>query len=103
MDEIKKPVIPSIAGILFIISGVLAIIAYLPLLSIEDQGFFGLFGCIISILSILTGIFSLQKKQWKLVIFGSFICLFFFLPLIIPGILSSIGLILVFMSKKDFE
>ena len=103
MDEIKKPVIPSIAGILFIISGVLAIIVYLPLLSIEDQGFFGLFGCIISILSILTGIFSLQKKQWKLVIFGSFICLFFFLPLIIPGILTSIGLILAFMSKKDFE
>jgi len=103
MDELKKPFIPVTAGMMLILSGFLAIVAFLGLLFNEQYLIFGIIGCIISIFPILAGILAIKRKQWPLVVIGCIICLFIFIPLIIPGILASIGFILVVISKKDFQ
>ena len=103
MDELKKPLIPITAGMLLILSGVLAIVVFLGLLFSERHLIFGIIGCIITIFPVLAGILAIKRKQWPLVVIGCIICLFIFIPLIIPGILVSIGFILVLISKKEFH
>lgn len=103
MDELKKPLIPITAGMMLILSGILAIVLFLGLLLSEQYLIFGIIGCIIAIFPILAGILAIKRKQWPLVVIGCVICLFIFIPLIIPGILASIGLILIFISKKEFQ
>ena len=104
MDELKNPLIPITAGMLLILSGIFAIVVvFLGLLFSEQYLIFGIIGCIIAIFPILAGILAIKRKQWPLVVIGCIICLFIFIPLIIPGILASIGLILIFISKKEFH
>ena len=103
MDELKKPFIPITAGALLILSGFLAIYIILAILFNEQNLIFGIIGCIISIFPVFAGILAIKRKQWPLIVIGCVICLFIFIPLIIPGILASIGLILIFISKKEFH
>ena len=105
MDELKKQLIPITAGMLLILSGVLAIIVLLiPLLFTEQYVIFGAIGCILSIFPILSGILAIKRKLWMMVFIGSIIGLFTLLtPLIISGILASIGFILIVISKKEFQ
>ena len=103
MDAANKPFIPLIAGVLLILSGFIAIAIILVLLFNEQNLIFGIIGCIIAIFPVLAGILAIKRKQWPLVIIGCIICLFIFIPLIIPGILASIGFILIVISKKDFQ
>jgi len=103
MDAANKLLIPITAGMLLILSGFLAIVVFLGLLFSEQYLIFGIIGCIISIFTVLAGILAIKRKQWPLVVIGCIICLFIFIPLIIPGILASIGLILIVISKKEFQ
>jgi len=103
MDAANKPFIPLIAGVLLILSGFIAIAIILVLLFNEQNLIFGIIGCIIAIFPVLAGILAIKRKQWPLVIIGCIICLFIFIPLIIPGILASIGFILIVISKKEFQ
>lgn len=104
MDELKKPLIPITAGILLILSGVLAIIVWISLFSNEQYIIFGTIGCILAIFPILAGILAIKRKLWMMVFIGSIIGLFTLLtPLIVSGILASIGFILIVISKKEFH
>ena len=105
MDELKKPLIPITAGILLILSGVLAIIVlWIPLFYNEQYIIYGITGGILSIFPILAGILAIKRKLWMIAFIGSIIGLFTLLtPLIISGILASIGFILIVISKKEFQ
>ena len=104
MDELKKPLIPITAGMLLILSGVLAIIAWILLFFNEQKIIFGIICCILSIFPILAGILAIKRKLWMIVFLGASIGLFTILtPLIISGILASIGFILIVISKKEFH
>ena len=105
MDELKKPLIPITAGILLILSGVLAIIVlWIPLFCNEQYIIYGIIGCILSIFPILAGILAIKRKLWMISFIGSIIGLFTILtPLIESGILASIGFILIVISKKEFQ
>lgn len=103
MDELKKPLIPITAGMMLILSGILAIVVFLGLLLSEQYLIFGIIGCIIAVFPVLAGILAIKRKQWPLIVIGCIICLFIFIPLIIPGILASIGIILISISKKEFH
>lgn len=104
MDELKKTLIPTTAGMLLILSGVLAIIVWISLLSNEQYIIFGIMGCVLAIFPILAGILAIKRKLWMMVFIGSIIGLFTLLtPLIISGVLASIGSILIVISKKEFH
>jgi len=105
MNAANKLLIPITAGMLLILSGILAIIAlWIPLFFTEQYIIFGTIGCILSIFPILAGILSIKRKLWTITFIGAGIGLFTILtPLIISGILASIGLILIVISKKDFQ
>ena len=104
MDAANKPFIPLIAGMLLILSGVLAIIVWIQFFYKESLIPYGIIGCILAIFPIIAGMLSIKRKLWKIAFIGASIGLFTILtPLIISGILASIGFILIVISKKDFE
>ena len=117
---------PLIAGILLLISGILGILTWIAALSIDlsmidlsmmelqnmtfspDQlkaiiNICALIGIIFSVLPILGGILCIQKKAW----IGAFICSIFGLftigPFFISSILALIALVLIVMSKEQFD
>ena len=104
MDELKKPLIPITAGILLILSGILAIIVWIQFFYNEQYIIYGITGGILAIFPILAGILAIKRKLWMISFIGSIIGLFTLLtPLIISGVLASIGFILIVISKKDFQ
>lgn len=60
-------------------------------------------GIVLSIFPILGGVLSLKKKLWGVSLGCAIIGLFTFLPIIFPGILCLIALILIMLSKEEFE
>jgi len=121
---------PLIAGILLIIAGAFSIIIWIPILAVDTtmieqvvditqfqqidpsitienvKEFFNIcatVGIIISIFTILGGILSIKRKQWGIALSLSIIGLYGFFPLIIGGILSFIALILIALSRKEFQ
>jgi len=121
---------PLIAGILLVIAGVSSIIIWVPIIvadttmieqavditqfqqidpSITIENIKELFnicatvGIIISIFTILGGILSIKRKQWGIALSLSIIGLYGIFPLIIGGILSFIALILIALSRKEFQ
>ena len=67
MDGKNKSIIPITAGILLILSGILAIIVlWIPLFYNEQYIIFGIIGCILSIFPILAGILSIKRKLWMI-------------------------------------
>jgi len=63
----------------------------------------GSVGFFLSIFTILGGIMSIKRQMWGLVLAGSILGLFTIGPLFASSALSLIGLILVFISKNEFQ
>lgn len=123
-EPTRRSSLPLIAGILLILAGVSGLFsasmllamdpemvtAYLPpnvLISPEQLlSFFLVCGVVIGILSIFTlvgGIVAVKRKAWGLAIIGSILGLFTIGPVFSATILSLIGLILIALSKKEFQ
>ena len=122
---------PLIAGIFLIIAGLLGILFWSIILafdpsmldpstivlppdspfSIEQlQSMFqsilltcGIIGCALSIFTLVGGIVAVQRKAWGLAIVGGILGLFTIGPFFLGSIMSLIGLILVAISRKDFQ
>jgi hypothetical protein len=128
-QPLNKTSMPMIAGILLIISGATALIFSIPLITIDIsmiestgilaqfqtvdpsitaeniRGLISICGTITAFLSvfpILGGILSFKRKFWGVALGCSILGLSTFI-VIIPGIFSLIGLILIAISKKDFQ
>lgn len=126
----NKSSMPMIAGILLIIAGVLAFLTWMLFVTIDvstielvmespqfqelDPGMTpeqlrvglvicGTVGCIFAVFSMLGGVLALKRKLWGIALAGGILGLFGFIPVIIPGILALIGLILVAISRKEFQ
>ena len=121
-----KSSMPLIAGILLIISGVLAILSWISVITIsvsitdismlqeidptmtvervqEIRVICGTIGCILAIFSILGGILALKRKLWRMALAGGILGLFTIGPLYMSSILALIGLILIVLSRKEFQ
>jgi len=121
---------PVIAGFLLLFSGIISIILWFNILSIDTatinsiidisdfqeinpditieqiQSFLGIcatIGIVISVFQILGGVLALKRKFWELCIITSVIGIFNSLPLIIVAILPLVSLILVITAKKEFK
>lgn len=119
-----------VAGILLIIAGVLAIMSWIQMLFIDattiesivniseiqqmlpditPEQIVDLFstcaiiGIVISIFPILGGVLALKKKLWGIALVGSIIGLFSIGMLLTSSGLSLISLILLIISRKEFE
>ena len=119
---------PLIAGILLILSGLIAILFWgsivmsidyiietiditqiegmYPEFDIEDvkQGLqiCGSIGIILSVFPILGGIFSIQRKLWGIALVGGIFGLFTLGFIVVSPVMSLIGIILIFISKDEF-
>lgn len=62
----------------------------------------GIIGCILSILTLAGGIVAIKRKAWGLAIVGGILGLFT-IGYFLGSIMSLIGLILVIISRKDFQ
>ena len=118
---------PLVAGILLIIAGVLAILywtlistidlstfmelsqlkEFYPELTIEQiEGAFtacAIMGGIISVVTILGGILTLKRKLWAIALLGAILGLFIIGPALISSFLSLIAIILIVISKAEFQ
>jgi hypothetical protein len=63
----------------------------------------GIIGCILSIFTLVGGIVAVKRKAWGLAIVGGILGLFTIGPYLIGSIMSLIGLILVIVSRKNFQ
>jgi hypothetical protein len=121
---------PLIAGILLIIAGILGIFNWVQTFSLDAAtlgslidanqitelypsitteqilGFLqtcALIGIIISIFPILGGIFAIKKKLYYIALTGSIIGLFSIGIVLTSSILSLIGLVVLILSKQQFQ
>jgi hypothetical protein len=120
---------PLIAGILLIIAGLLGIYTWastaifdistidpavleqlqqsgveITIEQIQDiLGICSIIGVILSIFPLLGGVLSIKRKMWGFTIIMSIIGLFIIGPLLISSILSLIALILIAISKNEFQ
>jgi hypothetical protein len=63
----------------------------------------GIIGCILSFFTLVGGIVAVKRKAWGLAIVGGILGLFTIGPFFLGSIMSLIGLILVAISRKDFQ
>ncbi len=63
----------------------------------------GTVGFFLSIFTILGGVMSIRRKMWGLALAGCILGLFTIGPILISSILSLIAIILVAISRKEFE
>jgi hypothetical protein len=63
----------------------------------------GIIGCILSIFALTGGIVAIKRKAWGLAIVGGILGLFTIGPMFLGSIISLVGLILVAISRKDFQ
>ncbi len=125
---VSETIKPVLAGILFIASGVIAIIFWLLLvLSVdtvvlmmdlsqfqsmypeitvaEITSMLTICGTVLALLGVfplLTGILSVKRKQWSIALVCGIISLSGLFA-IIPGILAVIGLLFLVISRKEFH
>ncbi len=112
----KKTVMPLVGGILIVVGGVLALLAGIGLVAsvgafdslmiVDVEGVdmledlftaCGILFIIFGLIGVLGGVFAIMRKHFGLAILGGIFALFgWFLP-------ALIGLILVGMSKEEFE
>ena len=128
-NEVINSFKPVIAGILLLIAGLLGIYTWTSTeffdvntidpsiieqlqqsgveITIEQivafLGVCAIIGIIISIFPILGGIISIKRKMWGFTIVMSIIGLFTIGPFLLSSILSLIALILIALSKKEFQ
>ena len=115
---------PMIAGILLIIVGLLGLYQWVAILVADPSTIqsvlpagspisadqlqsilttCGLIGCILSVFALLAGVLALRRKARLIVIFGGVLGLFTVGPLFIGSGLSLVALVLVALSKKEFQ
>jgi hypothetical protein len=115
---------PLIAGIFLIIAGLLGLFTWSSALAIDSsiiqnvlpadspisveqlQSFLttcGIIGAVLSIFTLAGGIVAIKRKAWGLAIIGGILGLFTIGPMLLGSVLSLIGLILVAISRKDFQ
>lgn len=126
----KRSSIPTIAGFILIIAGVLAIFNWIQIFSLDSTTlesfvditqirelypsityeqlleFFhtcAIIGMIISIFPILGGLLAIQRKLFFIAVAGSIIGLFSIGILFSSSVLSLIGLILLIISRQKFQ
>ncbi|UCE45249.1 MAG: hypothetical protein JSU93_07770 [Methanobacteriota archaeon] len=121
--EKKKTAIPVIGGVLIIIAGFmgLAMGGILIAIDVDELDTVGLdvagvtdmvddimtacgiIAIIVSIIVLLGGFFGVMRKHWGIAVVGGVLGLFVIGPFLLGSILSLIGLILVAVSRKEFE
>jgi hypothetical protein len=118
---------PIIAGFLLIIAGILAILYWILISTIEVTNLIdfsqlkniypeltieqiettlstcAIIGYFIAVITILGGIFAIKRKMWKVALIGGIIGLLTFGPILISSILSLIGVILIIISRVEFQ
>jgi hypothetical protein len=128
-DELIKTNKPLIAGILLLIAGLLGIYTWattaifdistidpsvieqfqqsgvdITIEQIQDMlGICAIIGIILSIFPFLGGILSIKRKMWGFTIVMCIIGLFTIGPFLLSSILSLIALILIALSKNEFQ
>jgi len=128
-QPLNRSSMPRVAGILLIISGIIAFIFWVPAIVQPDtymsmmnmsqiqeaypdmsvEQFKDLFvfcstiPVVLAIFPILGGILSLKKKLRGLALVGGILGIFTLGFLVVSPILSIIGIILIVMSKKEFQ
>lgn len=127
-ESVAQPITPSslslIAGILLIIAGLIGLFTWTSALAFDssmleavlppDAGITieqlqsilttcGIIGCILSVFTLTGGIVALKRKAWGLAIVGGILGLFTIGPLFMGSIISLVGLILVALTRKDFQ
>lgn len=63
----------------------------------------GIILIVLGLIAVLGGFFGIQRKHWGIVILGGILGLFVLGPYMLGSLLALIGLILVAISKKDFD
>jgi hypothetical protein len=63
----------------------------------------GIIFIVLGLIAVLGGFFGIQRKHWGIVILGGVLGLFVLGPYMLGSLLALIGLILVAISKKDFD
>ena len=127
-EQNQQPISPSsmplIAGILLIVAGLLGLFTWSMALALDSSMLqnvlpadspisieqlqsilvtCGIIGCILSIFALTGGIVALKRKAWGLAIVGGILGLFTIGPMFLGSIISLVGLILVMISRKDFQ
>jgi len=113
-----------IAGLLLIIAGLIGLFTWTSALAIDSSMLqsvlpadlpitieqmqsilttCGIIGCILSVFTLTGGIVALKRKAWGLAIVGGILGLFTIGPLFIGSMTSLVGLILVVLSRKEFQ
>ena len=121
--EKKKTALPVIGGALILIAGILGLIAGGVMLAIDvdDLDQWGVdvagvtdvvedtltaCGAILVVLSLITalgGVFGIMRKHWGIAVVGGVLGLFVIGPFGLGSVLALVGLILVAVSRKEFE
>ena len=127
-DQPQQPKQPSskplIAGILLIIAGLLGLFTWASALAVDAsmiqtvlppespitaeqlQSFLttcGIIGAALSIFTLAGGIVAMRRKAWGLAVIGGILGLFTIGPMLLGSIISLIGLIIVAISRSDFQ
>jgi predicted nucleic acid-binding Zn ribbon protein len=122
-EEKKKTVIPVIGGVLIILAGLmgLAMGGILVAIDVDDLDTYGvdvtgvtdmvediltacgIIAIIVSLIVLLGGFFGVMRKHWGIAIVGAVLGLFVIGPFFLGSVFSLIGLILVAVSRKEFE
>jgi hypothetical protein len=126
-DIISKTSKPTIAGILFMWSGILGIYLWSNITGWFKEGigdplylsefgldidpnfllsilqFCSIIAIIFCIFSILGGIYAIKRKKWSAAVLGGILGFLTLGPIFSSTVFCFIGLILLFMSKKDFK
>jgi hypothetical protein len=120
---VKKTAIPVIGGILILIAGIMGLAMGGILIAIDvdqlaDYGVdvagitdtlediltvCGAIMIILGLIAVLGGVFGVMRKHWGLAVLGGVIGLFVLGPFMLGSLLSLIGLIMIAISKKEFE
>jgi hypothetical protein len=121
--EKKKTVIPVIGGAMLIVAGIMGLFMGGVLLAIDfddlDQWGVDVAGVgdmvedvltvcgtiviILSLIVVLGGFFGVMRKHWGIAVVGGVLGLFIIGPMLLGSLLGLIGLILIAVSRKEFE
>jgi hypothetical protein len=116
--------IPLVAGILLIGAGLLGLFTWTSALALDSSMLqsvlpadapitieqlqsilvtCGIIGCILSVFALVGGIVAVKRKSWGLAIVGGILGIFTIGPIFLGSIISLVGLILVAVSRKEFQ
>jgi predicted nucleic acid-binding Zn ribbon protein len=119
--EKKKTILPVIGGALLIVTAIMGLFMGAMLLAVDvselDQYGLDIAGdmledimtvcgtiiIVLSLIVVLGGFFGVMRKHWGIAIVGGVLGLFIIGPMMLGSLLSLVGLILIAISRKEFE